>query len=379
MIISDESHCANSQDERKPQRVEHSEDVFKDSMLAKMEDKLMSEHFGLSNEEVRVLREIFEFCDTDGSGFISHEELVPLLNTLGLPPNTRLQKGALQQCLDDVGPEELALRSLIVVVLEYHKAVAHAVVDEFCATSGGTGIRVEKLVVAFYQVGHFMNKDEVMTLLTEVGMDQSASMVDAGILAKMLKLHSSKNILEWAKGCGFAVRDIETFRFYFDKYCTSENKHHIPLDSVMSFLQDLNYAPTDREGKAALLSSLSRMHHDTSESLRFDDALFLLRHLENHKKKLNLAEEVDTIKSIGLDKESVEIIRTVFHQHAVAGKARITNQQIKVVFGKLSLVKSHNQRGVLSNILREYGDDDAELSFAEFLLVLNRLDKSDAF
>lgn len=147
----------------------------------------------------------------------------------------------------------------------------------------------------------------------------------------------------------------------------------------MSFLQDLNYAPTDREGKAALLSSLSRMHHDTSESLRFDDALFLLRHLENHKKKLNLAEEVDTIKSIGLDKESVEIIRTVFHQHAVAGKARITNQQIKVVFGKLSLVKSHNQRGVLSNILREYGDDDAELSFAEFLLVLNRLDKSDAF
>ena len=82
---------------------------------------------------------------------------------------------------------------------------------------------------------------------------------------------------------------------------------------------------------------------------------------------------------IGLDKESVEIIRTVFHQHAVAGKARITNQQIKVVFGKLSLVKSHKQRGVLSNILREYGDDDAELSFAEFLLVLNRLDKSDEF
>jgi hypothetical protein len=65
-----------------------------------VEDGVLCTTCKLSIQEVRILRESFEFCDADGSGSIDREELTVVLKNLGCTPTTAAQKSAFGKVLE---------------------------------------------------------------------------------------------------------------------------------------------------------------------------------------------------------------------------------------------------------------------------------------
>jgi Ca2+-binding EF-hand superfamily protein len=393
---------------------------------------VLSSQWGIKVEEVHALRESFEFCDVDGSGKIDEDELVPLLENVGCPPTTQMQKSIITECLKrcDLGGD-LNLAGTLRLVTTYQKALARATVRSFNPSEDGEGpktpggslipdltslidendagkpakkteeeetdgngdpnpveprspkpegsIPMKKLVLAFYEVGQCVSRPEVADLLEQVGVDAEEDTISATNFEQILRIHRTNKLLEWRRSYGFTPSQLDKFR----KCCKRNgcDELNIKLEEVLSLADDLGLAPVDTEHREALMRALMRVDRKGSGMISFEEFVLLLRHLDNQKLRRRNQEEFKAAKAAGLDAESVQQFREAFNSLADSSKTSCTKKAIREYLKQNGVVVAVDKKKQLEQIFKQIeekivGQATMELTFAQFLWVLRGLDNN---
>lgn len=381
--------------------------VFIETWAEEAENNTLALQWDLTPQEIWALRECFEFCDVDGSGFIDRNELEPLLHNLGFPPNTATQKEALGKCLakfliEQNGEDskkkaaELDFKNTVRFVYDYRNTLAH-----LCAemTNGSAGtIPADSLVMAMYQIGQFMTRPKCQDLLVSVaGLEaRDWTEIPENVFAKMMGKHISASASVWKQNRGFFEDDVRTFRDAFEAFKDSwTNK--LSMDILPQVVEKLGYPTHGTKDRSALVRGLTRVDREHAGFIDFEDFLLLLRNLENQLHVRLVDEETKTIKAMGLAKTDVELFKAAFEsvaeQKAGCHGLRVARpHDVKVLLGsKFCIANSQEQRKFLDKKITEAlqheheGEAEKEVkhytsfTFAAFLRLLQRLDKSGLF
>lgn len=392
---------------------------------------VLSSQWGIKVEEVHALRESFEFCDVDGSGKIDQDEMVPLLENIGCPPTTQIQKSIIAECLQRFDlVDELNLAGTLRLVTTYQKALARATVRSFNPsedsdgpkTPGGTGkelipdlaslideqdadgkrknsvdengnplsphspkaegrIPMKKLVLAFYEVGQIVSRAEVAELLREVGIEQDDTTIPGSVFEQILQIHRSNKLLEWRRSYGFTAKELERFRKCCMKYAGEDLPMRITLEAVLEALDDLGKAPTERENREALMKAMMRIDRKGTGFIQFEEFVLLLRHLESQKVRRRNQEENKAAKAAGLDAESVQQFREAFQQLDDTRSGSVSKKNIREFLKNTGSVLGVEKKKLLELIFKQIeekivGHQTNDINFAQFLWVLRGLDNN---
>eukprot|EP00746_Dinoflagellata_sp_MGD_P154228 gnl/MRDRNA2_/MRDRNA2_84705_c0_seq3.p1 gnl/MRDRNA2_/MRDRNA2_84705_c0~~gnl/MRDRNA2_/MRDRNA2_84705_c0_seq3.p1 ORF type:complete len:346 (+),score=75.62 gnl/MRDRNA2_/MRDRNA2_84705_c0_seq3:2-1039(+) len=340
-----------------------------------MEACILAEQWNLSIQEVRCLRECLEFCDVDGSGCISPEELKAVLKTLGFLPFTTVQKKAFSKVRED--PEfgrDLDMQSLVKFLMMYHEACIEEILQGMKKEGHKDGIPVDKLVQAFYQVGQAKNKDMALALLKSVGGNPESNLVDSSAFEKMVAADRCKKTFEWRKTCGFTTEQLSLIQQAFSSQCDQGDGTIMERDGrVLDALQRLNLEPGP-EKRQALLHALIRLDRAGDGTITYQDFLILVRHLESQKNSERSQEEKAKAEIAGLDSESVQQIRQVFMDYGPNIVGELPQIKVQGMLFDLGVIKNSNECDQWRSIMRKIVDAQSMVSFANFLDALHRFE-----
>lgn len=347
-----------------------------------IEDGVLAQTCNLQIEEVRCLRESFEFCDADGSGFIDSEELVMTLRNLGCAATTPCQKKALSKVRDlKEYKGNLNFASLVRFLLMYQQSCADEILLDMKQDGNGVeGVLIDKLVQALYKAGQYLNKAAALKLLEKVGGDPESKVVDPTTFSKMLEVDRSDKTFEWRKKCGFTDNQVAAIRHAFDENC----RGGIIMNRdgrVLEALRLLNLEPSP-EKRDQLMVSLLRVDREGQGTLAFEDFLLLVRRLENQKLYLKTQKEKNTIQTSGLDAAQVQQFRQVFADCEPNETGLVGIPRIQSLFSELGLITKQVQRKQLQEVINTVIGNNKHieasrqgLAFFQFLEVLQQLDK----
>jgi len=187
-----------------------------------VEDGIIATQCQLTVEEVRVLRESFEFCDADGSGYIDLEELPVVLKNLGCAAITPVQKRALAKTQKHSGgSSNLNLSHMAKFLVQYQEACAKEILLSF-KDEEKEGVPVDKLVQALYQIGQYLSRNGAIALLQRCGGDPESKVVDKQVFKKMLEVDRGDKIVAWRKTCGFTDHQLTAIRHAFSTQAGGE-------------------------------------------------------------------------------------------------------------------------------------------------------------
>eukprot|EP00746_Dinoflagellata_sp_MGD_P154227 gnl/MRDRNA2_/MRDRNA2_84705_c0_seq1.p1 gnl/MRDRNA2_/MRDRNA2_84705_c0~~gnl/MRDRNA2_/MRDRNA2_84705_c0_seq1.p1 ORF type:complete len:346 (+),score=68.72 gnl/MRDRNA2_/MRDRNA2_84705_c0_seq1:2-1039(+) len=340
-----------------------------------MEACILAEQWNLSIQEVRCVRECFEFCDIDVSGYISPDELRPVLKTLGFTPVTAIQKQVFSKVREDKEfGTDLDIQSLVKFLVMYHDTCAEEVLQGMKREGHKDGVPVDKLVQVFYQVGQYMNKDGALALLKSVGGDPAANVVDSSTFEKMLAADRCNRLVEWRKTCGFTEEQLSSIHQAFSSHCAQGDSTIMERDGrVLEALQLLNLKPGP-EKRQALLHALIRLDRAGDGTITYQDFLILVRHLESQKNSERSQEEKAKAEIAGLDSESVQQIRQVFMDYGPNIVGELPQIKVQGMLFDLGVIKNSNECDQWRSIMRKIVDAQSMVSFANFLDALHRFE-----
>jgi Ca2+-binding EF-hand superfamily protein len=358
-----------------------------------MEDAVLASHHALTSDEVRILRESFEFCDADHSGMIDHQELCVVLKDLGHVAVTNKQKKAFAETLQlEEFRGDFDFGSLCHFLATYHNACVEKVLMDIenemqCSDASEQEqlesdhqsnpqqhihwhVPVGKLVQALFQLGQYVNKDQVMTLLEEAGGSRALKSIDKGKFLKMLEVDRAKRMLAWKEQCGFSESQVSEINHAFS--ASSRGDAMKRGSAVLEALQLLNLAPP-AEHRHQLLRALLRVDRQGDGIITFPDFLMLVRHLENQRLYTRSIEEKEKATAAGLDSDAVQQFRQVFNDCDPNFSGEVAIEVIQKLFSTLGIIKTYVQRKELKKVLDEVTDGSG-LVFSQFLDVLHRLE-----
>eukprot|EP00746_Dinoflagellata_sp_MGD_P154229 gnl/MRDRNA2_/MRDRNA2_84705_c0_seq4.p1 gnl/MRDRNA2_/MRDRNA2_84705_c0~~gnl/MRDRNA2_/MRDRNA2_84705_c0_seq4.p1 ORF type:complete len:346 (+),score=65.54 gnl/MRDRNA2_/MRDRNA2_84705_c0_seq4:2-1039(+) len=340
-----------------------------------MEACILAEQWNLSIQEVRCIRESFEFCDMDASGCISPDELTPMLKTLGFTPFSATQKRAFSKVIED--PKfcsNLDIQTLIEFLVTYHEACVEEILQGMKSEGHAHGVPTDKLVQALYQVGQYINKDRALALLKSVGGDPESNTVDSSTFEKMLAADRGNRIFEWRKQCGFTAEQLSSIEQVFSSQCNQVHGAIMERDGrVLDALQRLNLEPGP-EKRQALLHALIRLDRAGDGTITYQDFLILVRHLESQKNSERSQEEKAKAEIAGLDSESVQQIRQVFMDYGPNIVGELPQIKVQGMLFDLGVIKNSNECDQWRSIMRKIVDAQSMVSFANFLDALHRFE-----
>jgi Ca2+-binding EF-hand superfamily protein len=340
-----------------------------------MEACVLAEQWNLSMQEVRFIRESFEFYDVDGDASISPDELKPMLKSFGCTPYTATQKKAFSRVSEDPKfGSDLDIQSLVGFFAMYHEACVEEALQAMKNQGHQDGVPIDKLVQAFYQVGQYMNKDKALALLKSVGGDPECNVVDTSTFEKMLAADRYNRTFEWRQKCGFTEKQLSLIKEAFSSLSDKVNGTIMERDGrVLDALQLLNLDPGPKK-RQALLSALIRLDRAGDGTITYQDFLMLVRHLDSQKNSKRSMEEKAKADIAGLDSENVQQIRQVFMDYGpnVAGELPMNRVQ-KMMFD-LGVIKNSKECDQWRSIMLQIVEDQSPVSFANFLDVLHRFE-----
>eukprot|EP00746_Dinoflagellata_sp_MGD_P147519 gnl/MRDRNA2_/MRDRNA2_79854_c0_seq1.p1 gnl/MRDRNA2_/MRDRNA2_79854_c0~~gnl/MRDRNA2_/MRDRNA2_79854_c0_seq1.p1 ORF type:complete len:1066 (-),score=188.42 gnl/MRDRNA2_/MRDRNA2_79854_c0_seq1:26-3223(-) len=352
-----------------------------DAVELEIEDRLLASHWNVHLEEVRALRESFEFCDIDGSECIDRKELRIVFKTLGWPTYTDWQKEALEKCL--ARPEyqgDLDFAHTLQFVLAYNNEIAHKILAEM--GSGDAGFPVDQLVPALYQVGQYLSKAAAQDLLKQaVGKTDPSSIehINEKTFLSMLHIAREQKMTAWRETCGFSSKELRRFREICDKHTETvegQEEGFIQLSRmrVNAVLEDLGFSLVP-EVQNAVTRALLRVDREGLGKMSFRDILLVLRHLKNVEKVQVVGQELKAAKDAGLDSEATTQLREVFAAYETTGTEKVRLADIHKLMWELGTVVTPSQKKQLQTVMLELAGEDRDgLNFAQFLQTLHRLE-----
>lgn len=347
-----------------------------------VEDGILAKTCGLTIGEVRVLRESFEFCDRDGSGYIDPDELTVILKTLGCAPITPSLKQAFaktRECEEFKG--ELDFANLVRFLVQYHATSVEMVVSWAKFTINDEtdeGVLTDKLVHVLYQMGQYLNRDGAMSLLKRVGGDPEGTVVSKKTFLKMIASDRTAKLAAWRQTCGFSESQIKAIKNAFATKCSPDDDAIMNRDGrVLEALHLLDIAPPSDTAREQLMRALLKVDRAATGTITFHDFLLLVRQLENQNLYKRTQKEKENIKVAGLDADAVQQFRQIFDDCKPNDYGRVGILRIHQLFADLGLVKKQSQRKEVQDVITEVtGIDKSGLAFHHFLEVLHRLEKS---
>eukprot|EP00746_Dinoflagellata_sp_MGD_P165373 gnl/MRDRNA2_/MRDRNA2_94593_c0_seq1.p1 gnl/MRDRNA2_/MRDRNA2_94593_c0~~gnl/MRDRNA2_/MRDRNA2_94593_c0_seq1.p1 ORF type:complete len:1066 (+),score=257.19 gnl/MRDRNA2_/MRDRNA2_94593_c0_seq1:116-3313(+) len=347
-----------------------------------VQDGMLATKTKLTVSEVRCLRESFEFCDADGSGYVDADELIVILKTLGCNPITPTQKTALaktRECEEFKG--ELDFPTLVRFLVAYQKHLAEEVVLSMKGDGDDQGIPLEKLVQALYQIGQYLSKDGAIKLLQKVGGDPDSEHVSHQTFLKMVELDRKDKLDTWREKCGFSDAGLKAVKHAFSTQASRDDECIMNRDGrVLEALQLLNLTPPP-EKREQLMRALLRVDRAGEGTISFHDFLLLVRQLENQKLYERTQKEKENIKTAGLDADAVAQFRQVFNDCGPNDQGLVGIPKIQQLFVDLGLVKKTSQRRQIADVIFAVtGIDEksvavSSMAFFQFVEVLHRLEK----
>lgn len=238
---------------------------------------------------------------------------------------------------------------------------------------------MNKLVLAFYEVGQFVSRPEIQDLLKRVGVDESEEIITATTFEKILKIHRTDKLLEWRRSYGFTPKELSKFRECCRRRGCDDVR--INIEAVLDLTDDLGLAPVDQEHREALMKALMRVDRKGTGFISFEEFVLLLRHLENQKLRRRNQEEGKAAKAAGLDAESVQQFREAFQQLDEAGSGYVPKKAIREMLKQNGAVLTPDEKKKLEQIFKQIeekiiGKQANEFTFAQFLWVLRGLDNN---
>jgi hypothetical protein len=258
-------------------------------------------------------------------------------------------------------------------------------------------LSVDKLTMAFYEVGHRMSPKRLKELKKEASIPEEVCTYDMETFAKLLDLEMHRSMSEWRQTCGFSPADVLHFR----KTCDA---HHEALTSSSEITEDewvsLQILPKvldDLEMGGLLdtktfLNAFMRAEHSHSGDapegeVHFEDVLILFRHLEIRRMASEMKLEQQAIRTKGLDDATVKLFRSKFDEYKDKRKGfgkdrdKITRKQVQLLLvSDCKVVQTQQQRKLLIEAFDAVlGKDTDLLSFRDFLSLLSHLDSTGCF
>eukprot|EP00746_Dinoflagellata_sp_MGD_P007562 gnl/MRDRNA2_/MRDRNA2_114982_c0_seq1.p1 gnl/MRDRNA2_/MRDRNA2_114982_c0~~gnl/MRDRNA2_/MRDRNA2_114982_c0_seq1.p1 ORF type:complete len:1014 (+),score=231.61 gnl/MRDRNA2_/MRDRNA2_114982_c0_seq1:64-3105(+) len=346
-----------------------------------LENGILSTTYNLTLEEVRTLRESFEYSDIDGSGFIDPGELGLILKDLGVTPTTAPQKKAFSYVRGQAEFRgNLGFPFLVKFLVKYQNTCVEEVLqslkdDESSENAGEEreGVPVQKLVKALYQQGQYMQEDEATALLQKVGGNPFLPLVEKSVFLKMVEAARMAKLRAWRGKCGFSDSQLALIRHAFTEHSEQKGSRGYVMnrdESVLKALQLLNLAPPANK-QEQLLHALLRVDREGVGIISFQDFLILARHLENQKLYKRTLEE----RRLGFDADAVQQFRQVFNDCEPDAWGKVGIPRIFKLFGDLGVVKDSKQRKQLKHLIDEItSNDKSGIEFVQFLNVLRSLE-----
>lgn len=342
-----------------------------------VQDGLLADEHHMTLEEVRTLRESFEFCDSDGNGLIDREELPFILKILGCVPLTGQQQRAHMRTLErEEFREDFNFEALLSFLVMYLKACVEEALQGIKTDNPDKeqeGVPMQRLMQALYQVGQYLKKDDAQALLETVGGNQESEVVDQITFLKMLEADRSSRLFEWRKTCGFSKSQLLAIEQAFSKHSGGDGGSITNHESaVLSILQVLNLAPSPQEHDT-LMHGLLRVDREGKGTITFHDFLLLVRLLENQRLHARTLEEKQRARAAGLDADAVRQFRKVFDDCKRDDCTKADIDLTRALLADLQVVRTHKEKMHLKEAIEAVADSDG-LEFSHFLEVLVRVE-----
>eukprot|EP00746_Dinoflagellata_sp_MGD_P008132 gnl/MRDRNA2_/MRDRNA2_116217_c0_seq1.p1 gnl/MRDRNA2_/MRDRNA2_116217_c0~~gnl/MRDRNA2_/MRDRNA2_116217_c0_seq1.p1 ORF type:complete len:997 (-),score=190.92 gnl/MRDRNA2_/MRDRNA2_116217_c0_seq1:263-2809(-) len=344
-----------------------------------LEISVLANQWKLPDQEVRCLRHCFDFSDTDGSSQIDHEELLIVLKTLGCAVITPAQKAAFSKTVaNQEFSDDLDFPSLVKFLVTYYKACVEEVLLNIRNDGEETGVPIDQIVKALYQVGLYMSRNQAMDLLQSVGGDLQCKIVDKTTFFQMLTLERGNKAIAWREKCGFTDNQFRTIQYAFSEHCDEKDPTIMRRDgSALEALQllDLCPAPDKLEG---LMCALIRLDRKGDGTITFEDFLLLVRHLECQKHFSRSLEEKEKARQRGLDPDAVQMLRQVFNDQGLNVSGKIGFYKVQVILQETGVIRDYTQVQILHKVILEVNGEDKNVgvSFSNFLEILHRFEQA---
>jgi hypothetical protein len=330
---------------------------------------------------------------------------------MGCPISTKFQNQVFDKCLvkerqnwgEEFDHTELDFKDLVAMVHQYNETLAE---ETFCHFEEHHSIQgaipEDKLILAFYQIGQYLNRSRIDDLIAEAGLPDAVHSIDEKTFAKVLGIQRNLSLLEWRSKCGFMKSEIEYFRNLLeackdrtpkarssdDPDSDDEDKKSedfISLTNLAKFLAELGFeGALDHDILINALIRADHFHQSNGDEMHFEDVLLLLRHLENRKAVMASKIEKQTVAEIGLDEVAVGLFRAKFKSYAKGiGKVKntISRKQVQLLLvSDCKVVRTQEQRKFLKEAVDHVaGPDGDSLTFTDFLRILAHLDNTRLF
>lgn len=261
-------------------------DGWAEDFESRMDDVRLSNRWGRSLGDIRILRQCFEFCDVSRSGKIERDELGSLLACFLLPdiPENEVQVMAIQaaeEATDCDFDEGLSFSIVVEIICRYQEELASYL------TSKTKEIPHQNLLISLYTVGEYVTPDAADSIFSDLGVAETA---DEETILEILNCLQSARLRKWRQRLGFSKEEILKFRHAFKQPDSpaefSSNpqtprppRNHLEVEQVFDVLGALGLSPRFVQ----VMRAIDRADQDHSGTICFDEFLQLMRYLTTAK------------------------------------------------------------------------------------------------
>jgi Ca2+-binding EF-hand superfamily protein len=338
------------------------------------------------------MRDIFVFSDVDGSGYISANELQLLLKNCGCPPSTNLQKISLETCIARCQVKDMEQRGydnpetkltedvqfdfpdIVELVAEYnHVCIKSALENHYSKTGYTFCVEQSELPLIYYKLGQFKSRKAIDQLLLDLGLDIKTAgehlELEVAVFEKSLANLRIQAMQEWRRT--FDFQDCQLVRFQSAFEAQSNQVKVVTLDLLPRTVRGLGYDIDSADSNALFKRFIATLPND-SDDVSWDLCLLLVNQLDNQKQLKTLKKEEEVAKQIGLDKESVHLLRECFKGWDSEAAGEISKHTTRLLLSTMGVAKSQQSRRALTKQLIHIRGD--KVDFGTFLWLLNKLD-----
>eukprot|EP00746_Dinoflagellata_sp_MGD_P090024 gnl/MRDRNA2_/MRDRNA2_35518_c0_seq1.p1 gnl/MRDRNA2_/MRDRNA2_35518_c0~~gnl/MRDRNA2_/MRDRNA2_35518_c0_seq1.p1 ORF type:complete len:945 (-),score=181.46 gnl/MRDRNA2_/MRDRNA2_35518_c0_seq1:379-3213(-) len=347
-----------------------------------MEDAVISSKWGLSEEEVRTMRDCFEFKDINGSGKIQGSELVPFMESVGHVLKSEKQQEALTNVMkerDTVDGFEFA--EAVEVVYTFEKELAKLALD-----GENNTVKMDNLLSLFYRIGVYLLPKQLTALVETVNNNNnggqiltSESTIDCQTLQCLLEAMRSNHMTRWCETCGFKPHIVEKYGSAFTKMLGEfgTNECELMLEKVRELVYQFGLVGQGQAEKSKMFRAITRVDRDNSGTMSFREFLLLVRYFKNKEMYRNTQRNQQAMIHFKIDSESGEQLLKLFSMKDPDDDYYIAQEDVVTIFSDLGLGRHPDQKAVIRKSISGWskGNSDLTVTFPDFLQILQDADE----
>eukprot|EP00746_Dinoflagellata_sp_MGD_P145007 gnl/MRDRNA2_/MRDRNA2_77688_c0_seq2.p1 gnl/MRDRNA2_/MRDRNA2_77688_c0~~gnl/MRDRNA2_/MRDRNA2_77688_c0_seq2.p1 ORF type:complete len:892 (-),score=171.25 gnl/MRDRNA2_/MRDRNA2_77688_c0_seq2:240-2915(-) len=394
-------HVEETQDEQKSQTVCKQSQVrwekFGDSKEAildgwaeefehDMADEVLSRKWGFPEDEVRTMRDCFEFTDINGSGKIQTSELLPFMEAVGHKVKAGKQQDALDASTKGKNMVDgLEFEEAVEVVFGYEKNLA-------IMALGGEDQTLKRsaLLSALYGIGIFLTPKHAEALFENAFKDdetlspkaagKDSATVNHSQFLRVLQVLRSQHMTRWCETCGFRPEFVDKLGVAFTALLPQHGTVdcELALEKVRDLLHKFELIGDSPLERSKMFRAVSRVDRDNSGTMSFEEFLLLVRNFKNKEMYRHQQENEKAMRAHNLENDNGRQLLKVFQDTDNDDDFQITQEDVVSLFKDLGVARKESQQNKVKSCIADWskGDTGLLVKFPQFLEILAMIEKS---